>query len=111
ISDAFRDAELLADAVDAGLSGRQLMAEALAGYQRRRDAQSAAAYQATIQAAAHEQMAPDTLALLRAIAANPAETRRFLGVSFGALPPEEVFAPDSIARIMAGAEVAVGDAR
>ena len=37
ISDAFRDAELLADAVDAGLSGRRRLEEALAGYQRQRD--------------------------------------------------------------------------
>jgi flavin-dependent dehydrogenase len=37
ISDAFRDAELLADAIDAGLSGREPMEEALAGYQQKRD--------------------------------------------------------------------------
>ena len=38
IDDAFRDAELLSTAMDAGLSGTQPMVEALAGYQATRDA-------------------------------------------------------------------------
>jgi 2-polyprenyl-6-methoxyphenol hydroxylase-like FAD-dependent oxidoreductase len=37
ISDAFRDAELLADAVVAGLGGNRPLGETLAGYQRARD--------------------------------------------------------------------------
>jgi flavin-dependent dehydrogenase len=37
ITDAFRDAELLTEAVDAGLSGRQPLAEALAGYESTRN--------------------------------------------------------------------------
>jgi flavin-dependent dehydrogenase len=38
MTDAFRDAELLAEVIDAGFSGRQPLTEALADYQRRRDA-------------------------------------------------------------------------
>jgi 2-polyprenyl-6-methoxyphenol hydroxylase-like FAD-dependent oxidoreductase len=38
MTDAFRDAELLAEAIDAGFSGRQPLTKALADYQRRRDA-------------------------------------------------------------------------
>ena len=37
ITDAFRDAECLANAIDAGLGGRQSMEEALAGYERERN--------------------------------------------------------------------------
>jgi flavin-dependent dehydrogenase len=37
ITDAFRDAELLSDALDAGFSGAQPMDEALAGYERTRN--------------------------------------------------------------------------
>ncbi len=37
ITDAFRDADLLAAAIDAGLSGRQPLEEALAGYERERN--------------------------------------------------------------------------
>jgi 2-polyprenyl-6-methoxyphenol hydroxylase-like FAD-dependent oxidoreductase len=36
ITDAFRDAELLAESIDAGLPGKQPMAQALAAYERRR---------------------------------------------------------------------------
>jgi 2-polyprenyl-6-methoxyphenol hydroxylase-like FAD-dependent oxidoreductase len=52
ISDAFRDAELLAGAVDAGLGGRQGLQEALAGYQRQRDQAALAMYEFTAQLAA-----------------------------------------------------------
>jgi flavin-dependent dehydrogenase len=45
MNDAFRDADLLAEALDAGLSGRVPLDEALAGYQAQRDAASAEAYE------------------------------------------------------------------
>ena len=48
ICDAFRDSELLADAIGDGLSGRRPMLEALADFQRRRDAASAADYDANV---------------------------------------------------------------
>jgi flavin-dependent dehydrogenase len=51
ISDAFRDAQLLSEAIDAGLAGRQPLPEALAGYQRRRDEGSTAIYELTCQGA------------------------------------------------------------
>jgi flavin-dependent dehydrogenase len=54
ISDAFRDAELLADALDAGFSGRQPLDEALTGYQQRRDAASAPLYELTWRLAAYQ---------------------------------------------------------
>jgi flavin-dependent dehydrogenase len=44
INDAFRDADLLADAIDAGLSGRVPLEQALAGYQQQRDAASSEMY-------------------------------------------------------------------
>jgi len=37
MSDAFRDADSLAQAVDKGLSGRRPLEEAVADYERRRD--------------------------------------------------------------------------
>lgn len=48
ISDAFRDAELLADAVDAGLSGRRPLASALADYERRRNELAAQGFETTV---------------------------------------------------------------
>jgi flavin-dependent dehydrogenase len=49
ITDAFRDAELLADAIDDGLSGRRPLDEALAGYERRRNEIAEPLYALTIQ--------------------------------------------------------------
>lgn len=49
ITDAFRDAELLSDAIDAALSGRRPMDEALASYQQQRDAATAMLYEVTAQ--------------------------------------------------------------
>ena len=54
ISDAFRDAQLLSGASDAGLAGRQQLAIALAVYQRQRDEVATAMYELTWQRAALE---------------------------------------------------------
>jgi flavin-dependent dehydrogenase len=48
ISDAFRDADLLSDALDAGLSGRAPLDDALAGYEQQRNAATAETYQQTL---------------------------------------------------------------
>lgn len=47
ISDAFRDAELLADALDAGWCGRAPLDEALAGYEQQRNAATMRIYEMT----------------------------------------------------------------
>ncbi len=44
INDAFRDAEYLAEALDAGWSGREPLDEALAAYQKRRDTETGPIY-------------------------------------------------------------------
>src|SRR5207253_10127623 len=54
ITDAFRDAELLANAVAAGLGGSQPLDEALLGYQHRRDEMSRDVYHATQDIAAFD---------------------------------------------------------
>jgi flavin-dependent dehydrogenase len=65
ISDAFRDAELAARAIDAVLSGRESAEQAMAGYQHIRDRFALPAQQAT-QALAHfEWDAAEASALLR----------------------------------------------
>jgi flavin-dependent dehydrogenase len=54
ITDAFRDAELLANAVAGGLGGSEPLDEALLGYQRRRDEMSRDVYHATQDIAAFD---------------------------------------------------------
>ena len=49
ITDAFRDAELLADAIDAGFSGRKPLDEALADYERGRNEIAEPLYDFTLQ--------------------------------------------------------------
>lgn len=62
ITDAFRDAELLAEAVDAGFSGRAMLADALADYERRRNDAARPAYAEACQIASFDSIPPEILA-------------------------------------------------
>lgn len=101
IGDAFRDAELLAEAVDAGLSGRTPLAEALAAYERQRNAQSAFGFQQTIDFARLQPPAPMLQRLFAALRENPVDRDRLFGTFAGTVPGEEYFAPDNLGRILA----------
>ncbi|HET8630939.1 MAG TPA: FAD-dependent monooxygenase [Thermomicrobiales bacterium] len=75
ITDAFRDAALLAEAVDAGFSGRAPLQGALADYERRRNAAALPAYAEACRAATLAAAPPDVLArraALRPLAAASA---------------------------------------
>ena len=103
ISDAFRDADLLAAALDAGLSGRRRLGAALLEYERRRDAAALPLYELNFEAA---RLAPPPPALLRLRAAlrhNPRDTARFFGVNAGTVAAADFFAPQNIARILGAA--------
>jgi flavin-dependent dehydrogenase len=101
ISDAFRDAELLADAVDAGLTGREDLDTALAGYRAARDTAALPMYELTTDIAAFTPLRPEQRALLDALASGPqAQVDRFLGVLGGAIPPQQYFAPRNLMRIL-----------
>jgi flavin-dependent dehydrogenase len=58
IADAFRDAALLAKALDLALNGRVPAEEALANYQEKRDAAALPMYEITLQMASGEMAAP-----------------------------------------------------
>ena len=91
ISDAFHSAEMLADAVDDGFSGRRPLDVALADYQRRRDAAVRPMYDFTCQLAAMEPPPPEMQQLFASLRGNQHETDRFLGVLSGAVPVPEFF--------------------
>jgi 2-polyprenyl-6-methoxyphenol hydroxylase-like FAD-dependent oxidoreductase len=99
ISDAFRDAQLLSEAIDAGLAGRQPLAATLAGYQRQRDEAATAMYELTCQRAALEPPTPQMSQLLAALRGNQDDTDQFIGVIAGTVPVAEFFAPGNIQRI------------
>jgi flavin-dependent dehydrogenase len=100
ISDAFRDATLLSGAIDASLSGRQPLDEALAAYETQRNMLAYPGYQANIQAATFGPLPMEMLALRAALRDNPADTSQFFGALMGAVSPAVFFAPENIGRIM-----------
>jgi 2-polyprenyl-6-methoxyphenol hydroxylase-like FAD-dependent oxidoreductase len=101
INNAFRDVEILAEAIDDGMSGRKPMLEALAVYHSRRDERVAPIYQFACQLAPFAPPPPDMLQLFAALASNPAETKRFLSVFAQTVSPQEFFAPENLQSIMA----------
>jgi flavin-dependent dehydrogenase len=103
IIDSFQEAELLAEAVDAGLSGRQPMNEALAGYQQARDEAVTPRYYMTVDQAKMEPPPPDMQQLLSALRGNQAQINRFFGVFAGSVPPSGFFSPENIGQIMMAA--------
>ena len=101
ISDAFRDAELLAEAIDAGFSGQLPLSEALAGYERQRNEHVMPMYEFTCQLASFEPPSPEMQHLFGAVYGNQVETNRFLGTIAGTVPIPEFFSPENIGRILA----------
>jgi flavin-dependent dehydrogenase len=103
ISDAFRDAELLANAIDAGLSEKQSLVDALAQYERQRNAAAMPSYALTRQLAALQPPPPEMQQLFGALLHNQAETNNFFGALAGTVPIPEFFAPENLGRIISGA--------
>ncbi|MEU6591233.1 NAD(P)/FAD-dependent oxidoreductase [Streptomyces sp. NPDC046881] len=95
ISDAWRDAELLADAIDRAATGDEEWQGALAGYQRARDAASELMYEFTCEAAGFD-LDPMTRQLVRVVAEHREDADRFFGMIAGSVPAEEFFAPDNL---------------
>jgi 2-polyprenyl-6-methoxyphenol hydroxylase-like FAD-dependent oxidoreductase len=100
ISDAFRDAELLAEAIDDGLSGRRSLADALAEYERRRNEDAMPLYELTCQLATLEPPTPEQQQLFAALRHDPDQTNRFIGTIAGTVPVPEFFSPENVGRIM-----------
>ncbi|MFN0089006.1 MAG: NAD(P)/FAD-dependent oxidoreductase [Acidimicrobiales bacterium] len=103
ISDAFRDAELLADAIHRGLAGGGALSDALAQFERRRDEATLPTFEFTCQLAPFDPPTPEMLALFGALRGNQAQIDRFWGVLAGTVPVQDFFSPDSVAAIMAAA--------
>jgi acyl-CoA-binding protein len=99
ISDAFRDAEL-ANAIDAGLSGRRPLDEALADYERERNEAAMPAYELNYQIASLQPQHPKMQRLYAALVGNQADTDRFIGTLMGTVPIAEFYAPENIGRIV-----------
>jgi 2-polyprenyl-6-methoxyphenol hydroxylase-like FAD-dependent oxidoreductase len=106
INDAFRDAELLAGAVDDVFSGRRSFDEAMGAYQRARDAEVAAVYEFTDDFAQLRPPPPGMQQLIGAMNGNQDAMDGFVSVQAATLPAEEFFAPENVGRIIAQAGTA-----
>jgi flavin-dependent dehydrogenase len=112
ISNAFRDAELLADAVSAtvsrGLSPpaqRAALDAALAGYHRRRDQAAGPAYDLTARIARLAGPGRGERLLYSALLGRPAEISRFFAVLAGSEPADRYLSAGSLLPLVGGSWV------
>jgi flavin-dependent dehydrogenase len=101
ISDAFRDAESLTDALDAAFSGRQQVERALAGYQEARDATTMPMFELTCQLASFDPPSPEEGQLFAAIAADRVASDDFVSTLAGTMLVQEFFDPANVERYLA----------
>jgi len=101
INDAFRDAELLTDALDDAFAGRRSYDAAMAGYQEARDRAVLPIYEFTDDFARLRPPPPELQQLLGAMAGNQEAMDGFVSVQASTLPAPAFFAPESLAGIMA----------
>jgi 2-polyprenyl-6-methoxyphenol hydroxylase-like FAD-dependent oxidoreductase len=107
ISDAFIDADCLADAIDAGFGGRLTLDEALARYHAARDARARPMYEFTCELAALEPAPPPMRQLFAALHGNREETNRFYSALTGSTPLPQFMNPENIGRIVSDASTRV----
>jgi flavin-dependent dehydrogenase len=114
ISHAFRDAELLADAVADGLSGIRPLAGALRGYHRARDRAARPMYDFTARLAAISPPTPAESVLFQALARRRQDADMFVGVLAGSIPLRQFMSPRTMVRLVGVggfARLAFGQAR
>lgn len=100
ITDAFRDAEFLAEALDAGFSGPCAMYEAMEAREMRRNKAVMPMYEMTCQLAALQAPPPEAKELFAALQGNQYQTDRFFGLIGGSVAIPDFYSPENIARIM-----------
>jgi flavin-dependent dehydrogenase len=96
ISDAFRGAEALAEAIDCGLTGTMPMDTALATYDRQHAEVAMAGFDETVEACALRPFPPKLLRLRAAIRGNQAAIDRFYTAQAGLTPPAENGQPQRV---------------
>jgi flavin-dependent dehydrogenase len=102
ITNALRQAQLLADALDEGLAGRRPLAEALADFERIRNEIELPYYDYTYEQGTFQPIDPSQLPLYAAVAQSPRATSGFFGLFTQTTSPAAFFAPDHLASIASG---------
>jgi flavin-dependent dehydrogenase len=102
ISDAWRQADLLAHALRQVLERGVAEEVALHAFEQERNAANSAFYHLTCQLAALEPVRSSQLGLYRALASNRPQADRFTAVMAGTLRPDAFWSDANIGRVLAG---------
>jgi 2-polyprenyl-6-methoxyphenol hydroxylase-like FAD-dependent oxidoreductase len=100
IADAFRDAELLTEAIAAGFGGAAPLARTLAGYQRARDRAARPMYDFTTQLARLAPPRPAEVKLFEALARSQEDASRFVGALTGTTPLRQFMSPRNVVHLV-----------
>ncbi|WP_229068293.1 NAD(P)/FAD-dependent oxidoreductase [Actinoplanes sp. DH11] len=100
ITDAFLDAENLAGALHATLSGAAKETEAGVAHQERRDARAMPFYQMTLGIAALQPPDEQMVQLVSAIAGDQDKVDAFMRLNSGVTSPADFFTPPNLGRLM-----------
>jgi flavin-dependent dehydrogenase len=100
ISDSFRDAGLLANALHNVFAGQAAWDAALSGYEAARNAAVEEIYRLNLEYASLEPPPADVQTLMAALQGNAEDTSRFMGTMSGAVPVSEFYAAENVARIL-----------
>jgi len=106
VCDALRDADLLARAIDDGLSGPCALDAAMADYEQRRNAATMADYRLNLHLAQFKPPSPEERDLITALQGNQDATNRFFMAREGMIPPETFFNPENLGRILGASALA-----
>lgn len=105
ITDAFRDAERCAIALDEAFTGARSFDAAMGDYQRARDAHVLPMYEFTCQLATLEPPPPETQQLFGAIHGNQKAMDGFVQMNAGTISPAQFFSPENVGASMAAVQV------
>ncbi len=105
ITDAFRDAERCALALDEVFSGVRTFDEAMCDYQRARDEQVLPMYEFTCQLASLQPPPPEMQELFGAIHGNQKAMDGFVQMNAGTISPAQFFSPENTRAMKAEAQV------
>ena len=104
INDAFRDAELVAAALDKTFTGVCSFDHAMGEYQRNRDEHVLPMYEFTCQIATLEPPPPEMQHLLGAMYSNQEAMDGFVRMNAGTISPAQFMAPENLSAIMAASQ-------
>jgi flavin-dependent dehydrogenase len=104
--DAFRDAQLLADALHRHFADGLPFDEALSGYERQRNEATMMHYKQNLHLASFQPMPEDLVRIRAAIRGNPDATRQFYMAVGGMIPREAFFNPANLERLCGASQAA-----